>query len=254
MAYHSKYTGAEVDALLGKVESGEVGGKVTVDSALSTESENPVMNKVITVELNNKADKNETDTKLAELSEEVSIITTLVNQSYDAKGTATLVSGLNLRKGLKYTMTFEVNDVTENTIYVYLKDQSGVSLKISTIAIGKNKTTIQYSPTEDMQGCSIESYCGVAKTIMVTCRVIDTFKLASTILSENYLPISITRDNMGMVSQASVQYADSTRGTLEITRDDMGNPTSITATYNDNSIIITLSRDNNGNVLSLNIN
>ena len=71
MAYHSKYTGAEVDALLGKVESGEVGGKVTVDSALSTESENPVMNKVITVELNNKADKNETDTKLATLSQEL---------------------------------------------------------------------------------------------------------------------------------------------------------------------------------------
>ena len=84
MAYHSKYTGAEVDALLDKVESGEVGGKVTVDSALSTESENPVMNKVITVELNNKADKgkvtaalntkadkNETDTKLATLSAEL---------------------------------------------------------------------------------------------------------------------------------------------------------------------------------------
>ena len=52
--YRSKYTGAEVDALLDKVESGEVGGKVTVDSALSTESENPVMNKVITEELNKK--------------------------------------------------------------------------------------------------------------------------------------------------------------------------------------------------------
>ena len=51
MAYHSKYTGAEVDALLDKVESGDVGGKVTVDSALSTVSENPVMNRVITEEL-----------------------------------------------------------------------------------------------------------------------------------------------------------------------------------------------------------
>ena len=35
----------------------KVGGKVTVDSALSTESENPVMNKVITVALNEKVDK-----------------------------------------------------------------------------------------------------------------------------------------------------------------------------------------------------
>lgn len=35
----------------------KVGGKVTVDSALSTESENPVQNKVITVALNEKVDK-----------------------------------------------------------------------------------------------------------------------------------------------------------------------------------------------------
>ena len=57
MAYESKYTGAEVDALLDKVNSGEVGGKVTVDSALSTTSENPVQNKVVTKRLNKKVDK-----------------------------------------------------------------------------------------------------------------------------------------------------------------------------------------------------
>lgn len=62
----------------------QVGGLGDIDSSLSTESENPVMNKVITAELNNKADKgevtaalntkadkNETDTKLATLSEEI---------------------------------------------------------------------------------------------------------------------------------------------------------------------------------------
>ena len=55
MIYKSKFTGAEIDSLLGKVERGEVGIKITVDSALSTTSENPVMNKVITEELNKKA-------------------------------------------------------------------------------------------------------------------------------------------------------------------------------------------------------
>lgn len=90
MEYHSKYTGAEVDALLGKVESGDVGGKVTVDSALSTTSENPVMNKVITEELRKKLegevvgttsptegtvggsyDDTEIKQQIAELSEEI---------------------------------------------------------------------------------------------------------------------------------------------------------------------------------------
>ena len=65
----------------------QVGGLGDIDSALSTTSENPVMNKIITAELNNKADKgevtaalntkadkNETDTKLATLSEDAAKI------------------------------------------------------------------------------------------------------------------------------------------------------------------------------------
>lgn len=54
MAYHSKYSGAEVDALLDKIKDDEVG---SIDSSLSTTSENPVKNKVITEELNKKANK-----------------------------------------------------------------------------------------------------------------------------------------------------------------------------------------------------
>ena len=56
MAYHSKYSGAEVDSLLDKIKADDVGG---IDSSLSTTSENPVKNKVITEELNKKV--NETD-------------------------------------------------------------------------------------------------------------------------------------------------------------------------------------------------
>ena len=47
--YRSKYRGEEVDALLDKIAEGNVGD---IDSALSLESENPVMNKVITEKLN----------------------------------------------------------------------------------------------------------------------------------------------------------------------------------------------------------
>lgn len=54
MAYHSKYSGAEVDALLDKIKDDNVG---SIDSSLSTTSENPVKNKVITEELNKKVDK-----------------------------------------------------------------------------------------------------------------------------------------------------------------------------------------------------
>ena len=54
MAYHSKYSGVEVDALLDKIKNDDVG---SIDSSLSTTSENPVKNKVITEELNKKANK-----------------------------------------------------------------------------------------------------------------------------------------------------------------------------------------------------
>ncbi len=54
MAYHSKYSGVEVDSLLDKIKDDEVG---RIDSSLSTTSENPVKNKAITEELNKKANK-----------------------------------------------------------------------------------------------------------------------------------------------------------------------------------------------------
>ena len=76
MIYKSKFTGAEIDSLLGKVERGEVGIKITVDSALSTTSENPVMNKVITEELNKKATpmKSVTYAELVELRDNGELI------------------------------------------------------------------------------------------------------------------------------------------------------------------------------------
>lgn len=91
MAYRSKFTGAEVDSLLEKVQKGEAGGSVTVDSSLSTTSENPVMNKIVTEELNkkaakedvtaalnSKADNEEVNAKLTELSAVVDIVPQIV--------------------------------------------------------------------------------------------------------------------------------------------------------------------------------
>ena len=71
MAYHSKYSGVEVDALLDKIKDDNVG---SIDSSLSTTSENPVKNKVITEELNKKANKTDIATingKLTELDSQI---------------------------------------------------------------------------------------------------------------------------------------------------------------------------------------
>jgi hypothetical protein len=51
-----RQTTEEIQDILDKVQNGEVGEKIVVDSMLSTESENPVMNKVITEELGKKVE------------------------------------------------------------------------------------------------------------------------------------------------------------------------------------------------------
>lgn len=56
MSYTSKYTGEEIDNLLSQVESGGASPSIVVDSSLSLESENPVMNRVVTAELGKKAE------------------------------------------------------------------------------------------------------------------------------------------------------------------------------------------------------
>lgn len=76
MAYKSKYTGAETDALLDKINNDNVG---KIDAFLSTTSENPVTNKVLTVELNKKVSKTEMEERFGEVNEEISEILTILN-------------------------------------------------------------------------------------------------------------------------------------------------------------------------------
>lgn len=76
MAYRSKYTGVEVDALLDKIKNDDVG---KIDAFLSTTSENPVTNKVLTVELNKKVSQTEMEERFGEVNEEISEILTILN-------------------------------------------------------------------------------------------------------------------------------------------------------------------------------
>lgn len=55
---------ADVASIKKKVDAGGTGGSITVDSALSTESENPVQNKVVTTELNKKLETLDDDSQV----------------------------------------------------------------------------------------------------------------------------------------------------------------------------------------------
>lgn len=82
MAFKSKYTTAQMEALFDKVNSiGEVSGKIEVDAELSAISENPVQNKAITLEINDIKDDVKSATQdVTELVEQVSTLSDKVDK------------------------------------------------------------------------------------------------------------------------------------------------------------------------------
>lgn len=82
MAFKSKYTTAQMEALFDKIDSiGEVSGKIEVDAELSAISENPVQNKAITLEINDIKDDVKSATQdVTELVEQVSTLSDKVDK------------------------------------------------------------------------------------------------------------------------------------------------------------------------------
>lgn len=83
--------GLEVDA--GGVVS-IAGGIITIDDALSTSSENPVQNKVITIALNDKADTSAIPTKTSDLLNDSGFLETVPVASSDDVGGVRVGTGL----------------------------------------------------------------------------------------------------------------------------------------------------------------
>lgn len=87
------------------------GGTITVDSALSTESENPVQNKVITNALNDKASKAELATKQDSINKYVSSITP------NPQATGFILSTIDINKQGEPTITsFQLNNTKDPDI------------------------------------------------------------------------------------------------------------------------------------------
>lgn len=82
MAFKSKYTTAQMEALFDKIDSiGEVSGKIDVDEELSAISENPVQNKAITLEINDIKDDVKSATQdVTELVEQINTLSDKVDK------------------------------------------------------------------------------------------------------------------------------------------------------------------------------
>lgn len=87
------------------------GGTITIDSELSTESENPVQNKVITTALNDKASKTELATKQDSINKYVSSIT------FNPQSTGFILSTIDVNAEGEPTITsFQLNNTKDPDI------------------------------------------------------------------------------------------------------------------------------------------
>jgi predicted RecA/RadA family phage recombinase len=93
------------------VLSGQAGGNVTIDSALSTTSTNPVQNRVITNSLNSlSSDIGDVSSSVSSLSGEVSNLTNTVTTLG-----ATVTSQGNTISGLETSVSANTNNISTNT-------------------------------------------------------------------------------------------------------------------------------------------
>ena len=82
MAFKSKYTTAQMEELFDKINGITDGGtEIEVDTELSTVSENPVQNKVITLEINDiKTDVKDATDDVSELAEQMNVLSDKVDK------------------------------------------------------------------------------------------------------------------------------------------------------------------------------
>lgn len=124
-----------------EIESGSGGASIEVDSSLSTTSENPVQNKVITAELNKKAETGAIPTKLSQLTDNVGFAKQAdVEAGYQPKGNYVTDDELS-SKG--YATEKYVDDALEG------KQDTIEDLESIRSGAGKGATAVQPSALED---------------------------------------------------------------------------------------------------------
>lgn len=111
------------------------GGSVTIDSELSTTSENPVQNKVITIALNGKANTSDIPTKTSDLTNDSDFV-----ESTDLATVATSGSYNDLSN--KPTIPTKTSDLTNDSNFV-------VSTDLATVATSGSYNDLSNKPTID---------------------------------------------------------------------------------------------------------
>lgn len=217
MAYNSKYTGAQVEALLDKVGGVAEGAtKVTVDSALSSTSTNPVQNKVVNSALAGKSDSShnhdgryytetEVDTKLAaKVDLTADGVSAAINKL--SSGTATPQDNdyyvCQFAGGGTTTTTYHRRPLS--SLWTWIKS------KLATVATSGSYTDLSNKPTiPDVTGkADIMSFVtNTSATPSVTLALNTVTELTSTAITSISVTLpSAPTTNVGKVQEAVLRF------------------------------------------------
>lgn len=217
-----------------------------VDSSLSTTSENPVMNKIVTEELNkkaakedvtaalnSKADNEEVNAKLTELSEEKGKFDDDALYVSDAKGN--LIATINA-DGIR-TTDVEVEGGKVSQLFAAILSKLDKEIDSDFFQIQDTNGNIAFRV--DNGGV----YSAKSDSWVV-----------SVVLGDAYIPTSILRNEKGDVASAEIIFPDGQKGNIVITNQDANGVKGMTIGYNNKSIGVVIDRDSQGNVSKININ
>ena len=117
----------------------QVGGLGDIDSSLSTTSENPVMNKVITAELNQKATKKELsalETKVTETDEKLTELSAEIEGKEDKSNKTTILSSAST--DTQYPSAKAVYDAVSKKSEVSLEALANGNIKVTINGVSKD--------------------------------------------------------------------------------------------------------------------
>lgn len=74
----------------------------------------------------------------------------------------TLVGDIPLKSGETYTVSVTIDSVQNIRIYAYLQDSSGNNLTTFGVSAGELTASVNYTPTQNIDGCKLVFQCGIA--------------------------------------------------------------------------------------------
>ena len=122
----------------------------------------------------------------------------------------TIIDNLTLKAGVKYRITFTIEQAVTDTVYTYLKSgtaEEPVFYLRATIPIGQTESVYEYTPNEDIQYCYISFAVGrnhftVSASVSSNDKLSATQNIIAPVLDTMIADTALTQNDFRIVNNA----------------------------------------------------